>query len=462
MSAVYGIYTSPHHPPVPDHLPTLIVTPHGRPQQVLYTYLHTNTNTENYLLTPSAAGDLCVAKLYPPDRSGSLRHASGGASSASHGSGGGGHVRCEASRGLGWKVVQTGIQNPIYKILLPNPEMPGEDQPLFQISKPNPNAPYWSLFYFAYAGHLIPPKRVEFGRIAQNGPEGGGGTRLSITGQTDEEKAVWASLGPGNEDAVEWLVVCGALVVLDDEIVGAAERGGLSLAAGPSGTRSRPPSPQKAMRVVAPVQMQSGVPRSASSSNLVAPAPGPGRGPSPSRARGAHAAQQGYPQAHHPQQQAHPDPRFLPPQQHAPPPPLPQQQHYAQQHQQQYPHPHPSPPQQQPYHPAQQPSPPRPHPSQQQQQQAFAPPPRSSSHAQLPPPGDSRQPSGYRPGSRPTQQAQQGGYAPPPNLEQYAHGPGGGGGEFAFPPGQQQQGQGAHVSGGAAGGGGRRLVKERR
>lgn len=34
-AAVYSIFTSPHHPPVPDHLPTLIVTPHGRPQQVL-------------------------------------------------------------------------------------------------------------------------------------------------------------------------------------------------------------------------------------------------------------------------------------------------------------------------------------------------------------------------------------------------------------------------------------------
>lgn len=34
-TAVYSIFTSPHHPPVPEHLPTLIVTPHGRPQQVL-------------------------------------------------------------------------------------------------------------------------------------------------------------------------------------------------------------------------------------------------------------------------------------------------------------------------------------------------------------------------------------------------------------------------------------------
>ena len=34
-SAVYSIFTSPNHPPVPDHLPTLIVTPHGRPAQIL-------------------------------------------------------------------------------------------------------------------------------------------------------------------------------------------------------------------------------------------------------------------------------------------------------------------------------------------------------------------------------------------------------------------------------------------
>lgn len=34
-AAVYSIFTSPHHPPVPDHLPTLIVTPNGRPNQVL-------------------------------------------------------------------------------------------------------------------------------------------------------------------------------------------------------------------------------------------------------------------------------------------------------------------------------------------------------------------------------------------------------------------------------------------
>lgn len=29
--AIYAVYTSPTHPPVPNHLPTLIVTPHGAP-----------------------------------------------------------------------------------------------------------------------------------------------------------------------------------------------------------------------------------------------------------------------------------------------------------------------------------------------------------------------------------------------------------------------------------------------
>lgn len=72
-----------------------------------------NVNTENYLLTPAPEGDLCVAKLYPPDRSGSLRgvNGGGGASSSGHGAPTGApSVRCEAGRGLGWRVVQTGIQ----------------------------------------------------------------------------------------------------------------------------------------------------------------------------------------------------------------------------------------------------------------------------------------------------------------------------------------------------------------
>ena len=29
LAAIYTVYTSPNHPSVPNHLPTLIVTPHG-------------------------------------------------------------------------------------------------------------------------------------------------------------------------------------------------------------------------------------------------------------------------------------------------------------------------------------------------------------------------------------------------------------------------------------------------
>jgi hypothetical protein len=90
-----------------------------------------------------------------------------------------------------------------------------------------------------YAGHLIPPKRVEFGRIQKNSPESGGGTRVSITGKTDEEKAVWKTLGEGNEDMVEWIVLCASLTILDDEIILAAEKAGLGLSSGHLGVRSR-------------------------------------------------------------------------------------------------------------------------------------------------------------------------------------------------------------------------------
>ncbi|KAI5476752.1 hypothetical protein MNV49_007342 [Pseudohyphozyma bogoriensis] len=175
------------------------------------TYLHTNRNRENYLLTPTDTGsDLCVAKLNPPSRS---------SSSSTH-SGGAGGVRCEASRNLRWIMTNKGVQNPVYKASLLGGEGDGGDeQPLFQVSKPNPNAGWWSMFYFTYAGHLIPPKRVEFGRIVKNSPETGGGTRVSITGKSDEEKAVWKTLGEGNEDMVEWIVLSAALTVLDDEIV---------------------------------------------------------------------------------------------------------------------------------------------------------------------------------------------------------------------------------------------------
>lgn len=37
-----------------------------------------------------------------------------------------------------------------------------------------------------------------------NDPRGGSGeTKISVTGQSEEEKAVWKTLGDGNEDMVE-------------------------------------------------------------------------------------------------------------------------------------------------------------------------------------------------------------------------------------------------------------------
>lgn len=72
---------------------------------MLDTYLHTNVNRENYLLTPSEAGDLCVAKLFPPSSRGGA-----GSSSHSHGGGGPSGVKCEASRNLKWTISNTGIQ----------------------------------------------------------------------------------------------------------------------------------------------------------------------------------------------------------------------------------------------------------------------------------------------------------------------------------------------------------------
>ncbi|KAI6045420.1 hypothetical protein EDC04DRAFT_2865341 [Pisolithus marmoratus] len=206
LEAIYAVYTSPTHPPVPNHLPTLIVTPHGQPSNILYSYLHTNFN---YLLTPSPQGDLCAKP--PPSDPGHSGHSSTRV------------VRCEASRNLKWSIANTGVISPIYKLSLPSPDSP--DLPLFQISKPNPNAAFWSMFYFAYAGHNIPPKRIEFGKVQKNPPgPSGGGTRISITGKTPEEKAVWQTLGEGNEDCVEWVVLCAALNLLDDEIVKAAEK----------------------------------------------------------------------------------------------------------------------------------------------------------------------------------------------------------------------------------------------
>ncbi|CAO1626499.1 unnamed protein product [Jaminaea pallidilutea] len=232
MSASYSVFTSPNHAPIPNHLPTLIVTPHGQPHHTLYSYIHTNFNKETYLLTPSPQGDLCVAKMVPPPGSRGPGGPGTGASDPGHSSDPNRDrsVRCEASRNLKWSITNTGINAPVYKLTLPNPDAPGHEQPLFQISKPNPMAPYWTLFYFTYAGHLIPPKRIEFGKIQKNAApgsnanSGGGGTRVTITGKTPDEKAVWQTLGEGNEDMVEWIVLCAALNVLDEEIIKAAEK----------------------------------------------------------------------------------------------------------------------------------------------------------------------------------------------------------------------------------------------
>ncbi|KAI0709355.1 hypothetical protein C8Q76DRAFT_743114 [Earliella scabrosa] len=266
MAAIYTVYTSPSHPPIPNHLPTLIVTPHGQPTNILYSYLHTNYNAENYLLTPSPQGDLCVAKLFPPRPNATNGKAT--ASDPGHASSSSSKVvRCEASRNLKWTITNTGVLSPIYKLALPSPD--SGDLPLFQISKPNPNAQFWSMFYFAYAGHNIPPKRIEFGKIQKNPPgPNGGGTRISITGKTPEEKAVWQTLGEGNEDCVEWVVLCAALNLLDDEIIKAAEKnpppsgapgapvpvpqGGVSLR--DPGAAPPPPGPQRSNTAPMPVR----------------------------------------------------------------------------------------------------------------------------------------------------------------------------------------------------------------
>ncbi|KIY31669.1 hypothetical protein I305_05910 [Cryptococcus gattii E566] len=256
-AAIYTVFTSPHHAPMPNHLPTLIVTPHGQPNHILYTYLHTEENRVNYLLTPSPQGDLCVAKLFPPPRP-SAGHSSATLPTVSHKQAPNA-VHCEASRDLRWTIENTGVMSPIYKIVNQ------DDTPLYQISKPNPNAEFWTMFYFKYAGHQIPPKRIEFGKISKNPPEKGGGTRLSITGRTEDEKQVWQTLGVGNEDCVEWVVCCACLNLLDDEILRAAEKRANPNASGssssPASTLTSPAS--TAVRSVpAPLQR-------------VGPAPGP-------------------------------------------------------------------------------------------------------------------------------------------------------------------------------------------
>ncbi|KAI0690039.1 hypothetical protein BC835DRAFT_204968 [Cytidiella melzeri] len=325
MAAIYTVYTSPTHPPIPNHLPTLIVTPHGQPANILYSYLHTNFNSENYLLTPSAQGDLCVAKLFPPRANaaqGKTTASDPGHSSASSSK----VVRCEASRNLKWSIANTGVLSPIYKLSLPSPD--SADLPLFQISKPNPNAAFWSMFYFAYAGHNIPPKRIEFGKIQKNPPgPNGGGTRISITGKSAEEKAVWQTLGEGNEDCVEWVVLCAALNLLDDEIIKAAEKN--PPPQGPPG--SAPPQGVPNGRA-APVSLRDpgpAAPQAPMRTNSV-PMPGPaGRGGPPPQqgmpmpppaGRGGPYPPQGYPSAGprpNPPPQGYPG--GPPPQQYLPP-----------------------------------------------------------------------------------------------------------------------------------------------
>lgn len=295
LTASYSVFTSPNHAPIPNHLPTLIVTPHGQPHHTLYSYIHTNFNKETYLLTPSPQGDLCVAKMVPPPGSrGPGGHGNGatGASDPGHSSDPNRDrsVRCEASRNLKWSITNTGINAPVYKLTLPNPDAPGQEQPLFQISKPNPNAPHWTIFYFTYAGHLIPPKRIEFGKIQKNATQGsgggGGGTRVTITGKSPDEKAVWQTLGEGNEDMVEWIVLCAALNVLDEEIIKAAEKSAASKepsaalrnAAVPS---SRPTAAGSSPPRAGAPPVHARPPPSQSQGGMGSRPPGQGQGPSP-------------------------------------------------------------------------------------------------------------------------------------------------------------------------------------
>ncbi|KAK9893619.1 hypothetical protein P389DRAFT_114160 [Cystobasidium minutum MCA 4210] len=436
MSAVYTIYTSPDHVSIPDHLPTLIVTPHGKPQQILYTYLHTNYNRENYLLTPSPQGDLCVAKLFPPP-SAQPRPSGGKSASEGHGSSSSSStprtVKCEASRNFRWSITNSGVLTPTYKCTLPADEGPNgvitEEQPLFQISKTNPQSPFWTMSYYAYAGHLIPPKRIQFGHISKSvTPDGkpvtGGGTRVTITGKTDDEKAVWKTLGDGNEDMVEWAVICAALHVLDDEIVKAAEAAGIRIGVLPGSniksahhSSTPPPMPHGLNRApqLHPTGQTQG--RAASVPNEMIPPPGAlSRGPPPSQgmpppgpiqnggpprpgASGAvpppHMMQNGDPRMRQ-------DPRMPPPQQQLPmqrPPP----------HQQQPPMQRQSPPQMHPPPPLQHQQMPPPSPRQQQRgvpphnMPPIVPPPRQH----VPFPNDMRSPPPMQQGGPPPSHPQQ-------------------------------------------------------
>lgn len=266
-------------------------------------------------------------------------------------------VKCEASRNFKWSITNSGVLTPTYKCTLPSDDAPGgmaDEQPLFQISKTNPQSPFWTMWYYAYAGReshihvcfihhadtnrradLIPPKRIQFGHISKSiTPDGkpvtGGGTRVTITGKSDEEKAVWKTLGEGNEDMVEWAVICAALHALDDEIVKAAEAAGIRIGVlpgstqkGPAGHASTPPMPNNMQR---PQLHPTGQPMLKGSQSG---APGP-QGPVP---QGVMPSIRGPPP---PQQHAGgppgPDPRMMqqrPPQQRGPPPAQPPQQHLS-------------------------------------------------------------------------------------------------------------------------------------
>ena len=52
----------------------------------------------------------------------------------------------------------TYLDRPTYKCTLPADDTPGgmaDEQPLFQISKTNPQSPFWTLWYYAYAGRQL-------------------------------------------------------------------------------------------------------------------------------------------------------------------------------------------------------------------------------------------------------------------------------------------------------------------
>jgi hypothetical protein len=61
-AAIYTVYTSPNHPSVPNHLPTLIVTPHGMLQSRFFDYtVHSDT-----LLDPQANPRISSTRIFIP------------------------------------------------------------------------------------------------------------------------------------------------------------------------------------------------------------------------------------------------------------------------------------------------------------------------------------------------------------------------------------------------------------